>query len=278
MAKNQLQTTEKGNTLPAGTELASMFAQDANLGLENLSKQDMATPFLNVVQSLSPQRIKSSDKYITGAEEGMIFNSVTQELFEGKDGVLFIPVYYEMVYNVWVDRKKGQGFKGTFKTRQEADARAAEDPTWQVVDTQNHYVIFFSPTKKSWSGAVISCTSTKLKVSREFNTKLSELRVPSPDGKGVLTPPRFATIWKMTTVEAKKDQHTFYNVKFSAADGSAVTYINDPSVYVAAKKFYGDCSEQKVTLDYQAAEEPSPSYSNAEEILDAEIVDDEPKF
>ena len=60
-----------------------MFEQDASQGLENMDQQDLALPFLRILGQLSPQVNKRDSKYVEGAEPGMIYNTVTHELYDG---------------------------------------------------------------------------------------------------------------------------------------------------------------------------------------------------
>jgi hypothetical protein len=50
-------------------------------GLENITIEDIAIPRIELIQALSPARIKSDPAYIEGADEGQLFNSVTRELY-----------------------------------------------------------------------------------------------------------------------------------------------------------------------------------------------------
>ena len=51
-------------------------------GLESVGTEDYALPFLRIIQSGSPQLKKSDpNKYIDGAEEGMLFNTLTNEYY-----------------------------------------------------------------------------------------------------------------------------------------------------------------------------------------------------
>jgi hypothetical protein len=67
----------------AGLPAASMFEDDASQGLGNISQQDLALPFLKILGQLSPEVNKRDGKHVEGAEPGMIFNSVTGDLYDG---------------------------------------------------------------------------------------------------------------------------------------------------------------------------------------------------
>ena len=83
---------------------------DANVLTGTVGQDDLALPFLKILGQLSPEVNKRDGKYVEGAEPGMIYNSVTGELFNGEKGVPVIPCYYKLEYVEWKDRgKDGSG-------------------------------------------------------------------------------------------------------------------------------------------------------------------------
>ncbi|MEY2824474.1 MAG: Vibrio phage, partial [Pseudomonadota bacterium] len=102
----------EGSAVPFVTLVGKTGAR----GAENVSTDDMIIPRIELVQALSPARNKKDAAYVEGAEEGMLFNNVTRELYG--EFVLVIPVYYVKQYLVWKDRKQGgggsNGFRGAF--------------------------------------------------------------------------------------------------------------------------------------------------------------------
>ena len=87
----------------------SMFEADANEGLGQLGQDDLAIPFLRILSDTSPQVKKRDPEYVEGAEVGMIFNTLTKEVFDGEKGVQVIPCSYQRQYIEWEDRGKGTG-------------------------------------------------------------------------------------------------------------------------------------------------------------------------
>ena len=71
---NQIEKKEK-----AGALTPNLFEADANAGSQNIAQEDLALPFLKVLGQLSPEINKQHAKFISGAEPGMIVNSVTKE-------------------------------------------------------------------------------------------------------------------------------------------------------------------------------------------------------
>ena len=66
------------------TGSVALFGDDLQQGFENMTQEDMALPFVRILGQLSPQVTDGDAKYIDGAKPGMIYNTVTSELFDGK--------------------------------------------------------------------------------------------------------------------------------------------------------------------------------------------------
>ena len=86
-------------------------------GFENMTQEDMALPFVRILGQLSPQVTDGDAKYIEGAKPGMIYNTVTSELYDGKKGIKVIPCYYKKDYPEWSDRGDGPGAPVQFTYR-----------------------------------------------------------------------------------------------------------------------------------------------------------------
>ena len=82
----------------AGLPAENMFEDDASKGLGDIGQQDLALPFLKVLAQLSPEVNKRDGKYVEGAEPGMIYNSVTGDLYDGEKGIDVIPAFYKLEY------------------------------------------------------------------------------------------------------------------------------------------------------------------------------------
>ena len=66
---------------PAAKLPTNLMEEHAGKGLENLKQEDLSTPFLKILMPLSPQINKSDNRYIQGAEPGMILNSATKKVY-----------------------------------------------------------------------------------------------------------------------------------------------------------------------------------------------------
>ena len=102
--------------------------QDSTRGQEGVGVEDLTIPRLDVIQDLSPQHKANKPEYIEGAEVGMLFNSVTKNLYG--DTVYFVPVFFRKEFVNWKSRAAGGGFMGAFPS----EAAAKHDLESQGLD------------------------------------------------------------------------------------------------------------------------------------------------
>ena len=218
VAQPQQEVVVRGEALPEWVKAGPAR------GAENVTTNDMVIPRIELVQSLSPCRKKTDPAYIEGAEEGMLYNNVTRELYQSE--VTVVPVYYAKQYLVWKDRKAGgggsNGFRGAFATEQAARAGIAQlnEDALDVVDTAQHFVLV--KTADGWEEAVISMSKSKMKVSKRWN---SLIRMTGADS--------FCKQYRiMSATETNARNESYYN--FSVTPGGFVA----KEVYERAEKLY----------------------------------------
>jgi len=164
MSKNQV-TTVVQNTMPAFLQ-----GMQSSRGAENVTTDDLIIPRLEIVQSLSPCRKKSDPSYVDGAEEGMLYNNVTRELYGPE--VMLMPVFYKKEWLIWKDRLKGGGFRGAFPSELEAaQFRATLDnpDDYDIQDTAQQFCLLVKADGTA-EEIVVSMAKTKLKASRKWNS------------------------------------------------------------------------------------------------------------
>lgn len=90
------------------TEMEELF-DGASSGFEGTSPETFKTPFLKILQAMSPELKKTDSKYIPGAEQGDFCNSATQELYKELNVVV---LKVEHVLIAW--RPQRGGFVGRY--------------------------------------------------------------------------------------------------------------------------------------------------------------------
>jgi len=63
----------------------NMFAADAGVGVNNLGSEDLAIPFIKVLQKMSDELDD-----LDNAKAGDIYNTLTKDTVKGKDGIRLI--------------------------------------------------------------------------------------------------------------------------------------------------------------------------------------------
>ena len=236
------QVTEKQSAqLPA-----NVFEEDAAKGLGNIGQQDLALPFLKILGQLSPEVNKRDGKYVEGAEPGMIFNSVSGELYDGVKGIDVIPCFYKLEYIEWKDRGEGPGAPVAIydsssdimsKTKPDANYKDRLPSGNYIEKTASHFVII---TGDSPSTALISMKSTQLKISRKWNSKMSGIKWKGQNGN-LYTPASFSHIYRLKTTQMSNDKGTWFGWEVSTVGKNT-----DATLYNQAKSFSESISKGAV--------------------------------
>lgn len=246
MAKSVRETNKN---LPAKR---GKFAARAGGGMEETGADSFSIPFLAVLQKGSPQVDEASGKQLKGAKAGMLFDTVSQEMIDGKTGCELVQCHYKRVFLRWGARDAGGGFKGEIapealaKMRNEgqvidsngltlvADKNGDVDPeeSDRVIDTRVHYMLRIDRKKKTFKRCVLSLSRTQVRKSKHLMSMFADLKLEE-DGVEY-TPATYQSIIKIITVPEKNDQGTWYGVDFSIVD-----QFDDPEdpIFLAAEQF-----------------------------------------
>ena len=224
---------------------SNMFEEDAAKGLGKIGQEDLALPFLKILGQLSPEVNKRDGKYVEGAEPGMIFNSVSGELYDGVKGINVIPAFYKLEYIEWKDRGEGPGAPVAIydsssdvmsKTKMDANYKDRLPNGNYIEKTASHFVVITQPTATT---ALISMKSTQLKISRKWNSMMSGLKLKGKNG--LFTPASFSHIYRLKTTQMSNDKGTWFGWEVSK-----VGPITDQQLYQQAKSFSESISKGAV--------------------------------
>lgn len=258
MAKKDTEMQVAQNQLPAGIN----FGADFGAGMEGADAQSFAIPFLSALQKISPQCEETDAKFIPEAKGGMLFNSVTSELFDGKTGVIFLPAAYQRRFLRWGPRgSEGAGFKGELTV----EAVAAMEESGEAVrvdggllvggtdpkkcdrlaDVRNHFGILVNPNG-TYGRVLLSLGSTQIKKSKLLMSLLSNVKVKTPAGP-MVTPPTWANQVRVTTIAESNDKGSWYGYKF-ALEG----FCASQDQYNEAREFHKTITSDGVKVHYDA--------------------------
>lgn len=205
MATKNAVAAKTENTSVALNDIPEFLRDKMGLarGSEAVESNDLTIPRIELVQALSECRKKASPSYIEGAQEGMLYNNVTRELY-GESAVV-IPVSFKKEFLLWRDQKLGGGFGGSYPSHNEAALalNGQEKPEeWEIVETPQHFVLVVREGGRT-EEAVISMAKTKGKCSRDWN---SLIRINGGD--------RFTRQYELFGVTDKNSAgQEYYNLK-----------------------------------------------------------------
>ncbi len=175
-------------------------------GNENVTSDHLQTPRVKLLQQLSNEVDPNHEDYVEGAMPGDFYNTVTNSLL-GR-ALYIINLLFKEEFVVWRKLNKGGGLKGTFPSYKEAtDFLTAENllvADHDVVQTQSHTLLMKDPN----TGEIVRTpflmdfASSKLRVSREWNTQITQLGGD-----------RFSSLWKLSSVQTQnRAAQKFYNL------------------------------------------------------------------
>ena len=177
----------------------------------------MAVPFIRIIQALSPQLKKSKSEYVEGAEEGMLFNSVSGALYEGP--LRIVVGKFERFYIEWKPNRGGfvanhepKNFEAKVLPRLiRNEKNKLVDPHTgnEYNDTYIYYVLL--PDYIGEGVCIFATNPSYLKEARKLNRLLRTTTIPGTTKRAL---PHFM-IWNLETVEMSNDQGDWFGPKFT---------------------------------------------------------------
>jgi|TARA_R100001594_G_scaffold807_4_gene3325 hypothetical protein len=237
-------TEKKEGNLPAKID----FVSDAGAGLENIDKDDLALPFLKLLQSGSDETKKKHANYVEGAEAGMFYNTVTKRLYDGEKGIQIIPCFYKLTYPEWApfERKEGRpvnpdrGAEVLAKTKKDSSGKDVLDNGNQIIKTANHFVIINGEKPEK---ALMAMKSTQLKVSRGWNSLMQDQFEMDPKTNKNVPAPMFSRIYKLNSVE-NSGSFTWHGYKVSL-----LGKVDNAAVYQMAREFHNSLKKSSAAAE-----------------------------
>ena len=249
MAKSA-EVAVKGNSAVA---LAMNFEGDAQSGFEEMNQDDFALPFLRILTNMSPEIGE-----VDGASPGMLYNSVTGELFDGKKGIQVIPCSYVRQYIEGAPRGSGSGaplniYPATSDIlsrthREPGDNRDYTDTGSYIENTANHYVQVLDENGVA-SPALIVMKSTQLKLSRKWNSMMMSVKMQGKNG--LFTPPMYSQVYRLTVVSQENAKG-----KWHGWNCERIGDVQDANAYTQAKAFAESISSGDVKAKHQDESKP----------------------
>ena len=251
------QSNEVAVKQEAGAIAAVNIEQFGEAGFENVDSKSLALPFLKVLGQLSPQVTQGDSQFMADARAGMIYNTVTDELYDGQKGISVIPCYYKLEYIEWRDREKGavapvnvypsdSDIMG--KTTRGDDGKDRLENGNYIEETASHYVMVVEEEKTST--ALITMKSTQRKKSKKWNSMMMSLRSKRKDGKGFFKPAPFNQMYSLKTVLEKNNLGSWFGWEIEH-----MGQVPSEDTIKAAFEFYETCKKGAVKVNHGKEEQ-----------------------
>ena len=259
MAKTESTTTDVA-VKEQNTAMAEYgaFADYAGAGFENQTSDDYSIPFLQILQALSPQ-LQENDSL----RQGMILNTVTGEVWDGKKGIAFVPATTQHVYVEWKPRDAGGGFVAIHEVNSDlmkhAKAASSEYGKYstpdgnELIETFYVYGIALDDDGNA-SEAVLAFSSTKIKKYKGWMTKAKTIQIPLPDGRRIPAP-LFAHRYRLKTVSEKNNKGQFFNwdaIAFDGENAQQARLLPDDPLFQSAVNIKSMIEQGKARAAYES--------------------------
>jgi hypothetical protein len=244
MAKSALAEKTQGTALA----IATAFEEDASSSFAGMNQDDFALPFLRLLTNTSPEVGE-----IDGALPGMIYNSVTGQLYDGKKGISVIPCAYVRQYIEWAPRGSGSGapihiYPSTSDILSRTHREPGENKDYldngnYIENTANHYVMVVDENGVP-SPALIVMKSTQLKKSRKWNSMMQSVKLQGKNG--LFTPPMYSQLYRLSTQAESNDKGKWFGWEVER-----IGTVEDEGVYQIAKAFAQSVSSGQVKTKHE---------------------------
>lgn len=249
-AKVPATTRENPPPIPAEYEA---YAEDAGMGYDNQTADDISIPFIDILQSGSPE-CKGEDP---AGKPGQIINRSSGEIYPGKDGgAAFIPCYTEHVMTEWVPLDKGGGLVATYamddplvrEVRSTQPLGKYKHPSGngnELVETFYVYGIFVPPGEDaSPHPAVMAFSSTKIKPYKDWMFQARSVILTLPDGRKITKLPLWAHRYRFNTKFVEKNNYSWWNwvIRFDGAGATEARLAPNSELYALGKSLYDEVS------------------------------------
>ena len=251
MAKGE--TTAVAVKNEAALAVVGLFEQEAGGGFDHMGQEDFALPFLRLLTSTSPMVAENDN-----ARPGMVANTVTGELYDGKAGLQVIPCAYVRQYIEWAPRGKGPGapiaiYPSTSDILTKTHREPGDSKDWldngnYVEATASHFVLLINDSVGE--PALISMKSTQLKKSRRWNSMMQAVKMMGSNG--TFTPPMYSQVYRLTTVAESNEKGKWHGWEIER-----VGPVTDMALYQQARTSAQQVKKCDVKVKHDFDEAPT---------------------
>lgn len=175
-------------------------------GFEETYDETFKTPFLKILQDLSPECKKSSSDYLEDSESGMFCNSATKQLYIDLNIIVL-----KIVHNLVVWKPNRGGFVAVYPKSKEPEIvkevnglEKYDKSGNEVVDTISFFCVNADDPSDLF---ILPLSKASFKHASKFATRIRMLKI---DGKNVNV--AFAGVWNIKTVEESNDKGSWFTI------------------------------------------------------------------
>jgi hypothetical protein len=202
-------------------------------GFDNISNEDLSIPFISLLQ---PNSVLVVDGEVEGAKGGAMVNTVTNQIYDPKEGLVVVPCFESKNYVEWIAKDAGGGFVGIHETGSEFVTSAIESngssygkipvesddgKLHELVETKYVYCLILNQEGTETDGfCVINFSSTKIKACKDWFTSMYMLKN---------RPPLFANRAVIKSEKKQKDGNTWFTYKIEPLKSTWKDSLISPS-------------------------------------------------
>lgn len=233
-------TTTRSGPVAVPDEYAG-YVEDSGSGFENQTSEDVAIPFISLLQPGSPE-VQGEEAV---AKAGMLINKTTGDVISGKEGVSFVPAYTEHLMVEWTPREKGGGIVARHAIDSDLAKRVRETQPFgeyktesgnDLVETYYCYGVALDAEANGYP-AVLSFSSTMIRAYKGWMFRARSVVVALPDGRKLTKLPLFSHGYRLRTERQEKNGHTWYTpvIGFAGENAEASRLPPSSDLYQMAK-------------------------------------------
>lgn len=221
------------------------FLADAGAGLEEVGSEDIAVPYISIVQKQS----KVMDDKAFNGKPGMFIHTITKDLYDGQAGIDVIPCHFRRFWReITEDPKdpkfidehpanwsvaKGATFDGELRRHICHDGTHAN----QIM---RFYCLMVSPCETT-QPVCLTFKGSQIRKAKNWNSMLSvmTMEVEANGKKQKVQAPTFMSLWNLKTVMESFDDKTWHGYELTSR--GMLDPINvqiDAEVYLQARDFH----------------------------------------
>jgi len=244
--KKELTVKEEANTDLA--MLGDSFMDNMDEFANNATAEDMAIPRLAIAQALSKICERGHADYNAEVNIGDFYDKSQDLHWDGEEGVLILPISYRRTYIEWNKRDfvadHGLDLALVNSCTKDEKGKMITPDGGTLVQTAE-YAVFVLDGEGGYFPAMISMSGAQFKKSKNWQSKINNLLIDTPQGKR--NPPCFYKSYLLKTQPEKNDQGSWFGYNI-AGDKTVTELEKGGEIWKAAVEFRKqmDAGEVKV--------------------------------